>query len=466
MNGEAVATPPPTRRAPWLALQQRLLVPYIAFLILCGLPFVATSVGQVELYHALLVAAVAAGVFVAYVVARRRPQRTLGLYFCCVFVVFHFGLAPVFLLPDDRLDATARFGLEWYWDFVITRKAHLISLVFLAGLLAANLLPAVAASSAARGTASRPTVWVVSIVSLVAAIVGWLALVVATGAGDYADFIRRVEATGVGALFGVVHGCIDAAFLVAIMTGRSYLPFALFLGWGVLAFSFGLRGEVAFPLVVALGLLVSQRRLAVPVVVLLGGSVAFLGLSAFVASYRVSAASDVGLATPLAVSRGLAELGGSLRPVHEVVKWAQSDDLLLGASYAAPFERSLLRMFPVVPRLPGELDERLMNVLIVHRAGPYGFSMAAEAYYNFGLGGVLPVGMLVGWTLIVCGNVLAAGRANPVAIALTVGLFDQVRQSFVNGYGSALSTLAAALAILAVAGLIRPGSRQIAAAKS
>ena len=117
------------------------------------------------------------------------------------------------------------------------------------------------------------------------------------------------------------------------------------------------------------------------------------------------------------------------------------------------YMRRLLRIFPLQPRTSGGDDERLMNALIAHRLGPYGFSIAAEAYYNFGLVGAVSIGALSGWILVLCGDVIAAGRIHPAAIGLATGLFDHIRQSFVTGYGRALSTILVALVIVSLARL-------------
>lgn len=418
---------------------------------------------RVDAYHLLLVTSVGAGLLAAYYGTYLRPQRTLLFYFCCVYSAFHFGLAPVFLFPDLMAGVNQLFGLNWYSDFSGLARAHFISLVFLLGLLVAGLTPSRRRVTARVSPAAvnRP-VYLASNMVLAVAIAAWLFLTFRTGGANYSDFVDNVATSGSGSIFGFVHGAIDAAFVLAVITGRPLVPYLLFLTWGTFAFTFGLRGEVAFPLLLSLCILVSQRRLSLPPWALAGGAAAFLALSAAVAVYRVSNDDLVEL-RPFSAARGLAELGGSLRPVYEAATWVDTDGFQDGATYFAPFERSFLRLFPIAPRLPGEEDERLTNVRMLRRLGPYGFSIAAEAYYNFGLLGTFAIGVLVGGLLLWCGNALASGRANAIAAALSVGLLDHIRQSFVNGYGTALSTLLVSVGILAIAKLLEERSLRAAA---
>lgn len=418
---------------------------------------------QFARYHAFLLLAVGSGLFAANILANTYPPRTLLFYFCCVFCVFHFGIAPIFLFPEYMSKANTKFSFDWYWDFQRIQKAHVISLVFLLGLLIASFLPE-PGFRAGRGLASQSNpgrTYFISNIALVASSVVWLLLVRFTGAINYADFMETIETVGTGGAFGYVHGAIDAAFILAIVSGRALLPLSLFLSWGLIAFTFGLRRELAFPLVVAIGVLVSQRRLLISIWVLVVGALLFFGASALVSTARVSSGAHTRFDST-AVANGLAELGGSLRPVYEVIDWVDHDGYQLGVTYYAPFERTLLRVIPGAHRIPSEEDFRLTHVLMASRLGPFGFSIAAEAYYNFGLFGTFLVGGFVGWILVACGNVFASRRISIVPIALAVGLFVHVRQSFVTCYGATISTLFFCIFILLLARFFSDESKMVA----
>lgn len=414
----------------------------LILVVACLIVYLWRDANQFARYHAFLLLAVGSGLLAAKVFASTYPPRTLLFYFCCVYCLFHFGIAPIFLFRDYMSAANSKFSFDWYWDFKRIQKAHVISLVFLLGLLIANFLPEpkLRAGKVLASRSNPRRIYFISNILLVLSAGAWLMLVRFTGGLDYEGLMGNMDTAGTGGAFGYVHGAIDAAFILAIVSGRAALPFSLFLGWGLIAFTLGLRRELAFPLVVAVGILVSQRRLLLPIWMLVSGALLFLPVSAFVFVSRVSNDAHFRFDST-AVASGLAELGGSLRPVYEVIDWAERDGFQLGKTYYASFERAFLRVIPIAPRIPAEKDFRLTDVLMGSRLGGFGFSIAAEAYYNFALFGTFLAGTLVGWMLVVCGTVFASGRIGIVAIAISIGLFDHIRQSFVQCFGATISTL-------------------------
>ena len=65
-----------------------------------------------------------------------------------------------------------------------------------------------------------------------------------------------------------------------------------------------------------------------------------------------------------------------------------------------------------------------MNVTIVKlTGGAYGFSIAAEAYANFGYAGAALVGLVVGYALTRIGRRFITGRLPIIGAALAYALF-------------------------------------------
>lgn len=411
-------------------------------------------------YHVVLIGTVITGIVAAGVIAKAQPYRAPFFYFCCIYCVFHFGLAPVFLAPESWWVARTRFGLDWYLDSDRVRYAYMICLLFFAGMLAANFIPHDFITTKRKySDIARQYVYQLSLVVLIITIGLWYMMILGGGIGDYIDFNQVNEAGGLGSTFGFVHAAIDAAFLLAVLSGTAVWPFAVFLIWGFSAFVLGLRGNVAFPAVLAIAFLVSQNRIRLPVWVLVLASFGFLTVSSIVSVTRTSGTAD-SVSYDQRVLTGLGELGGSLRPVYEVTKWEETDGLQFGNTYYAPFERTFLAVIPIANRIPGELDQRLMNVLIMDRIGPYGFSIAAEAHYNFGIAGDLLIGALVGLVLLACSRVIAIGELNSSAIALLMGLVVHIRQSFVSAYGTTIITALLCLILLLAARFVAAANKR------
>jgi hypothetical protein len=178
--------------------------------------------------------------------------------------------------------------------------------------------------------------------------------------------------------------------------------FCVFGVFSLVIFPLGLRGEVLFPLATAL-VVVARRRLP-----LTTGQVAVAALLLLVAITIVKDLRQIGVANaaPSALSGNplgaLAEMGSSLRPVVEVIRWHdEGEPYMWGATYWAPFDRAITAILPLWDRPPADQDPRIMNIVVSDRVGFIGFSVVAEAYRNFGPAGVacvmLLLGLLFGW---------------------------------------------------------------------
>jgi hypothetical protein len=212
----------------------------------------------------------------------------------------------------------------------------------------------------------------------------------------------------------------------------------VFAAWAAVAFPLGLRGGVAFPALFAIGLLASQGVIRLSVSKTIVVMTLFFLISAAVAATRVST-STASFLESLSFVRGIAEVGGSQRPSYEVMKWlATGDAFRLGETYFAPLERLFLRIFPLWDRPPDEFDLRLMNVLVLDRVGPIGFSISAEAYYNFGAFGSAIIGFIAGTITQNMGKSAAAGHSKLIMIGLCFPIFIHIRQDFVTTWASFL----------------------------
>jgi len=209
--------------------------------------------------------------------------------------------------------------------------------------------------------------------------------------------------------------------------GFGYKFFIIFAVWGALAFKLGLRGEVMFPSAVTLAMLGRRRipiatfKLGILVIVMLVATVV-------VKNARISGDySEVDNINPL---NAVAEMGSSLRTIEEVITWRQTGfELLYGTSYWAPFERQLALFLPIA-RPPSIQDKRLLNVVVMERAGPIGFSPVAEAYANFGEKGIIILAVFLGLLFSKLDKTPSTIQADILIGVGIIPLFVMIRNSF------------------------------------
>jgi oligosaccharide repeat unit polymerase len=393
--------------------------------------------GMGGFYNAHVFIAIYLG-FVIFLLRRSaniHPGNYLLLVYGVTYIVFHFGIVAVYLAAPENLEDIG-FGLiSWYKNFELVMAAYLSAVIFLAGLVTSLALPIrIEARSPSDGN-TRLKLGRLALIALLLGIVFWIAIVASTGSSKYDIFLLALADDGLSGIIGVVHTLIGMAFIVAVNEHSTRSKAMLLYGlWSLPAFSIGMRGEVAFPVVMALGLLAGQGVVRVTVMRMLVGSVVFLAMSSAVAQTRIST-SEASAIDSISITKGLAELGGSLRPSYEVMLWLEEGDAFrLGDTYYAPFERFFLFIIPLWERLPALEDDRLMNILIGERAGPYGFSISAEAFYNFGYVGVAVAGVLTGFVLRHLGQ-MSRSRGLPILMsALGFALFIHIRQDFVTAW--------------------------------
>lgn len=269
-----------------------------------------------------------------------------------------------------------------------------------------------------------------------ASVVAWFAVTLLIGGpgilvGSYADFLRLTAGTPLPFVYHSIG--LAAVMAAACPWSRAHrVTLAFFVAWAVFAFPLGLRGEILFPSVAALAIVSTRRRILSSwrITVIAVALLAAIAAARQVRSVGVSSLSDTAVsANPL---DGLAEMGASLRPVSEVVFWQQMGDPFdHGATYWAPIDRALVYVIPGWTRPPIDRDYRIMNILLMERVGPIGFSTVAEAYRNFATFGVIGVLMLLGLFMGRIDTWPNSAIHQAVAGTIMIALLGHVRNSFV-----------------------------------
>jgi len=255
------------------------------------------------------------------------------------------------------------------------------------------------------------------------------------GISEYKDFYDNQDNIFV-LIFVYFTALINISFLISILDSNGgRIPFLVFIIWGCFAFNLGVRGPVFYPIALALALLITQKKIKLNYKRLLIVSIIFLSSLSYKFLDRNDMA-DSGSLDPLAAVR---EMGGSLRPIYEVHLWLSHDlSLYLGSTYFAPFDRILNKVFNYKEQIPAILDNRLMNVAIMDRAGPYGFSIVAEAFVNFANYGVFFLGIIAGLFFKKIDSRILTASITPLFLIFAYGFFYHIRQSFVSVFGIVL----------------------------
>lgn len=412
----------------------------------------------------IMVLAIVGGLFlVIWLACRRQVEKLPFILYAAVYVVFHFGMIlPALIQPTILLDK--RNWSRWYFSDFFVPEAYNVAIVFLFGICAAALF------SHGRGLLAQPAVdrrdeinspstsidtfFIISL-SLSCAIWAFIVLVI-FGVSDYTQYneqTRGISSGFSGEILIYIYPAISAfLFYGLIFSKEKKFILIIYAAWSMIAFPIGLRGEVLFPLVMSIPILLIQRRIRFRPVIFGMLILATLLASSFVRIYRNESSFQSAIENT-SVLVGLAELGGSLRPAYEVRRWIETgiDDFRWGESFYAPFERTFQGIMPFYERLPAREDMRLMNVAIVEHTngGNYGFSIAAESYINFGFPGALIIGFLSGIVMLRFGRGIAMSQVEIVVPALAFALLYHIRQSFVGAYGSFVMFAICAILILA-----------------
>lgn len=364
-----------------------------------------------------------------------------------IFALFHFGILFIFALGIPIPNDFAIVLNRWFYTFFTERAMQLAFIGLLALITGVSLGLLLFTSSkkdqsTPNSTEKNPyhdsAFTLVGFFLTFSGIVSWFGLVISSGGiqllvGSYFDYLELATRSGLTAF---IYFAIGLGLPLLVMTSPSKLrTFGIILTgiWVFFAFPLGLRGEILFPLSASAIILAKQGQIRSTFKGIIA-ALLLLSVIAFVRELRQYGLAEYSFTRIVfSPAEGLLELGGSLRPVVEVVRWnASGEALIYGASYWAPFERALARVLPVlnIERLPAGEDLRLLNVLVQQRVGPIGFSPVAEAFRNFGQWGVmiymLLLGMLFSWfdTRPISPKHLA------IFVAISMPLFVQVRNAF------------------------------------
>jgi O-antigen polysaccharide polymerase Wzy len=292
-------------------------------------------------------------------------------------------------------------------------------------------------------------------------IAGWCLVVLAARglSGFFASYDEFLQMTSEFSMPLAIIAPTLACGIVMAVTGKAgwhrTSAIVAFVGFALVALPIGLRTEVMFPAVAAI---VGLGRCGKSFSSVKAGAVgmALLLLIPLVREVRTVGVSALPQALVSPRLDALVEMGESLRPVEQVVRWhAEGEPYQHGNSYWAPFERAGARVLPGVKPMAADNDLRLMNVLVLDRIGAIGFSPVAEAYRNFGPVGVVIMLGLLGMALGAIDTIRDRRRAVLAIATLYPPLLINIRNSFVSVPAQCAAAILVVLAAAAVRHVVR-----------
>lgn len=266
----------------------------------------------------------------------------------------------------------------------------------------------------------------------------WGAIVVLAGGvtGFFTSYEEFLQMTSEFSLpIAIIAPALACGVVLSVTGKRGWhrtAAIASFACFALVALPIGLRSEVMFPVVAAI---VASARCGTSFSPVKAATVGLALLLLVPIVREVRNTGVTALPEALAAPRldGLVEMGQSLRPVDQVIRWhAEGEPYEWGSSYWAPFERAAARLLPGLEVARADDDLRLMNVLVLDRIGAIGFSPVAEAYRNFGPVGVVIVLGLLGVALGGIDTIRDRRRAVLAIAAIYPPLLINVRNSFVS----------------------------------
>lgn len=364
-----------------------------------------------------------------------------GFLYVLTLTVFHLGLA---ILATVRLPFDPRYQAyidSWYRvDNHAVEALYLSSLAVLTfavvyfwatvrwvGRSDATPTPSVVADPGLLGMVGAAL-----IISGATLFLGYIAVTAPSIllGSSYSGFDQTVAGRGPVSV-GMEMVAIGAAIAAAAPRSRSRrVGLAVLVVFGILVLGMGSRTAVMYA---GTGLLASaarmhrmpRRRTAA-----LGMLAVLIGIGV-IAQVRDSSHGEPVTAANISVVPALTEMGGSLRPVVETLKWRHDNQEgpYDGLTYAA----GPLRVYERIVGIPRpDPDMRFASTITEARVSGYniGYSVVAEAYLNFNTAGVVGLFALLGWLLGRADNVwrpdaYAAARVGVLMFVLSY----EVRQA-------------------------------------
>lgn len=238
---------------------------------------------------------------------------------------------------------------------------------------------------------------------------------------DYVSSIQEIKYYS----FGVSMFSIGIAFSFANCSKENFKYIVSILALPILLFLItGNRGEVFYPLLSAVGVLIVRNFKIKKWMYFLSFLTFFLLFPLIKLTRNLSASNIQDL--DIKWYSSLVEIGYTLRPLGYTVDWIQNGErLAYGESYFAPFQRMLSNIIPGMEKI----DYMLVGYGFRYRLPGMGYSVVAEGYYNWGLIGVIFIMIIVCLVCVILNNMNSFTGLSFGTAILSI-LINNIRNAF------------------------------------
>ncbi|WP_436878954.1 O-antigen polysaccharide polymerase Wzy [Mammaliicoccus sciuri] len=240
----------------------------------------------------------------------------------------------------------------------------------------------------------------------------------------YQDYVSSIQELKFYS-FGVSIFSIGIAFSFANCNLKNMKFLIIILSIPVFMFLMtGNRGEVFYPLLSAIGVLIVRNFKIKKWMYALGFFTLFLLIPLIKVTRNLSTSNIKDL--DIKWYSSLVEIGYTLRPLGFTVDWIQNGEkFAYGESYFAPFQRMLSNFIPGMEKI----DYMLEGYGFRYRLPGMGYSVVAEGYYNGGLVGVIIIMFIICLVCLKLRNVKSY-TALSLGTAILSVLINNIRNAF------------------------------------
>jgi oligosaccharide repeat unit polymerase len=374
------------------------------------------------------------------IISTRKGTWSLSTVFAFSYCIFHFGLI---IINSVNLNLSIEFReyINKWWFNESNGYAIILVIIGITSFASGTILTIPFCSRVKEKKEENYIIEKVVLLTgfwlLVISVSIWFYDIFSKGGfslltGSYHDYIEN-DSTNFLDGYHLHFGSLGLIFLAISKPGKlRNLGLAVFATFAIFALPLGIRGRVLFPALTAIAI-VGMKKVPIPITkTLIFGLFILCAITVFRQIRQIGLAETEINQLSFRPLEGLAEMGSSLRPVTETVKIVRKGEALLyGASYWAPFDRSLVYLIPGWTRPPVAEDDRFLARSMSKNVGPIGFSIIAEAYMNFGVTGVFAfmfiIGLLFGKMDMWTPNIINQMKAGAIMLPLMV----QIRNSFI-----------------------------------
>ncbi|MGE6229108.1 O-antigen polysaccharide polymerase Wzy [Paenibacillus chitinolyticus] len=230
--------------------------------------------------------------------------------------------------------------------------------------------------------------------------------------------------------YSIMLFCLSTGITFAFASGTRKQIFwsaMIFIIPSLLLLISGNRGEVLYPLAAAIGVLFT-RGIRINFKLILGALLLFNVVIPLLQQTRNQELTEFDIReTSVSFVDPMAEIGYTLRPLVYTVGWMQKgEEHAYGSSYLLPINRLASSFVPFIKK--SELEG---NYYIKPRLPGQGYSVIAEAYFNFGLIGVIIVQIFLALFIVILGE-----RSSNIPMLALFGaimaiLINNIRNTFI-----------------------------------